>query len=54
MARYFCGSCGSPLWSDPDSAPGARYVKVGALDDASDVKLAAEVFVDFALSHGPL
>ncbi|KAL1408043.1 hypothetical protein Q8F55_004840 [Vanrija albida] len=54
MARYFCSSCGSPLWSDPESQPSARYVKVGALDDAADVRVVAEVFVDHALAHGPM
>lgn len=34
ITRYFCGDCGSALYSDPDSLPGVRFVKVGALEDA--------------------
>jgi len=44
--RNFCGDCGSALWSDPDSIPGVRFLKVGPLDNARDVKLAAEIYVD--------
>lgn len=49
MARSFCGDCGSPLWSDPSAAPDARYLKVGVLDDARDVNLKMELFVDEAI-----
>ncbi|KAL1412817.1 hypothetical protein Q8F55_000565 [Vanrija albida] len=51
ITRYFCGTCGSTLWSDPASAPGVRFLKVGALDDAKNVKLVAEIYVDTALPH---
>lgn len=64
--RSFCGNCGSSLWTDPLSRPGARVVKVsvywmnrckryvlmgkvGALDDAKDIKLGAEIYVDSAI-----
>ncbi|CAO1623077.1 unnamed protein product [Sympodiomycopsis kandeliae] len=32
MARYFCGSCGSPIQSVPQDSPVA-YFKLSALDD---------------------
>jgi hypothetical protein len=31
--RAFCGTCGSPLYSRRDSAPGALRLRLGALDD---------------------
>jgi hypothetical protein len=30
--RYFCGACGTPLWSVPEVYPDLIYVKVGAFD----------------------
>ena len=49
--RYFCGTCGSHLYSDPDSIPGVRFLKAGSLDDVENVKLAAEIYVETALPH---
>lgn len=34
--RAFCGDCGTPLWSEPAHEP-FMPIKVGALDDASDL-----------------
>lgn len=28
ITRYFCGTCASGLYSDPDAIPGVRFVKV--------------------------
>ncbi|CAK9782643.1 hypothetical protein CC85DRAFT_300870 [Cutaneotrichosporon oleaginosum] len=47
--RNFCGDCGSALFSDPDAMPGVRFLKVGALDDASAIKIVGEIYVDDAL-----
>ena len=33
--RFFCGECGSQLWSEVGVMPGVKCVKAGALDDAS-------------------
>jgi len=52
--RYFCGKCATALFSDPESIPGVRFVKLGALDQAKDFKLAAEIYVDTALPHSVL
>ncbi|KAK9894464.1 hypothetical protein P389DRAFT_197757 [Cystobasidium minutum MCA 4210] len=49
--RYFCGNCGSALWSDPESMPGVRFLKLGPLDNAKDFKLGAEIYVESALPH---
>ncbi len=36
--RYFCGACGSPLYSAPDVMPGVIFLKAGTLDDTSWLK----------------
>lgn len=33
--RIFCGTCGSPLISKVEVAPGMAFIKAGTLDDAS-------------------
>jgi hypothetical protein len=38
IARSFCGDCGSPVFSDTSLMEGMRFVKAGAMDDASWVK----------------
>lgn len=36
--RKFCPTCGSPLFTDAESAPQLWFVKAGALDDTSWLK----------------
>lgn len=36
--RYFCATCGSPLYSDPEVMPGVMFIKAGTLDDTSWLK----------------
>lgn len=31
--RYFCASCGSPIYSQYASTPGTVYVRIGTLDE---------------------
>ncbi len=38
VERYFCGNCGSPIYSVVPGSPDTRYVKTGTLDDTSDFK----------------
>jgi hypothetical protein len=45
--RAFCAECGSPLWSVTRGAPLAA-VKLGALDNSSDLKPDLHLFVDSA------
>ncbi|KAL8291613.1 hypothetical protein RQP46_001871 [Phenoliferia psychrophenolica] len=52
--RYFCGACGSALFSYPDLFPGAAFVKIGILDRAAEIKPKAEIYVDTAMSHSVL
>ena len=42
--RAFCSECGSPLWSVPAHAP-FTPVKLGALDDSSDLKPNLHLYV---------
>jgi hypothetical protein len=37
ILRYFCGDCGSPLFSFPDNTPDKTYVKAGVLDEVERV-----------------
>ncbi|MGQ7842877.1 GFA family protein [Granulosicoccus sp. 3-233] len=45
--RAFCPDCGTPLWSHPPDAPFVP-VKLGALDDSSDLQPGVHIFVDSA------
>ena len=34
--RYFCGQCGSPIYSEVPGQPGMAFIKAGTLDDTDD------------------
>ena len=34
VERHFCGTCGAPLFSKAEAAPGMLLVKAGSLDEA--------------------
>ena len=53
VTRFFCGDCGSPLFSEVAVAPGARFVKTGSLDDASWVEPQAVYWCDTAQPWAP-
>ncbi|KZW01000.1 hypothetical protein EXIGLDRAFT_745380 [Exidia glandulosa HHB12029] len=42
IVRYFCGNCGSTVFSVP--VGGGAFVKVGALKEAKEFKLAMTIF----------
>lgn len=44
VTRQFCGTCGSPLFSLVESAPGMVFVKAGTLDDTSAFKPQVQVW----------
>jgi hypothetical protein len=46
--RGFCSTCGSPIVSAPESAPGAIAVMTGSLDDPSIFKQQLEVWTSDA------
>jgi hypothetical protein len=41
---YFCGGCGSSLWNESSSRPGALTLKPGTLDDTDRVKPEAHIW----------
>ncbi|MFT7652789.1 MAG: hypothetical protein ACI9UU_001898, partial [Candidatus Azotimanducaceae bacterium] len=38
VERYFCGNCGSPIYSAIPSQPDSVFLKTGTLDDTSGFK----------------
>jgi hypothetical protein len=50
VLRRFCATCGSPILTDTPSANGAglRFVKVGTLDDTTDLKPRAHYWTERA------
>ena len=53
VGRAFCNQCGTPLWSIPAHEP-FFPVKLGALDDNSDLKLQIHIFTSSAPDWHPL
>ena len=45
---FFCDSCGVHVFSGPDSSPQLIAVKVGSLDDRSDFKVQADIWMKSA------
>ena len=44
VERFFCGACGSPIYSALPSQPNAIYLKTGTLDDTSEFKPSIHVW----------
>ena len=44
VERYFCGACGSPIYSALPSQPDTVFLKTGTLDDTSFFKPAFHVW----------
>ena len=44
VERYFCGNCGSPIYSALPSQPDVIYLKTGTLDDTSEFKPSIHVW----------
>ena len=40
VKRSFCGTCGTPLWSESPYMPGAYLLKAGTLDNPADFGMA--------------
>jgi hypothetical protein len=45
---FFCGTCGVHVFSQPNSNPGLVAIKVGSLDDRSDVKVQVDIWMKSA------
>ena len=44
LHRYFCGDCGSPIYSQRETTPDMLVVRAGLFDDASDMKIVANIW----------
>ncbi len=44
LHRYFCGNCGSPIYSQRETRPEVMVVRAGTLDESSDLKVAAHIW----------
>ena len=49
LYRFFCGDCGSSLFSRREKMPEMTVLKVGTLDDASQLTLAMNIWTGSAL-----
>ena len=50
LYRYFCGDCGSPLYSHRATTPETFALRVGTLDALSDVKITTHIWTRSARS----
>lgn len=48
LKRYFCGDCGSPIYSQRANAPEMMVLKVGTLDVPGDMKLTMNIWTNSA------
>jgi len=48
VSRYFCGDCGSPLYIQVASRPDIVGLRVGTLDDPSEFRPEANIFIKSA------
>ncbi|MCB1503964.1 MAG: GFA family protein [Hyphomicrobiaceae bacterium] len=52
--RYFCGTCGTPIFAEDSGFPDIVSVKAGSLDDPSLYKPAAEFWLSSAPPWHPI
>lgn len=48
LHRYFCGDCGSPIYSQRATTPDIVVVRAGTLDNAGDMKITANIWTKSA------
>jgi len=48
LNRYFCGDCGSPIYSQREKVPEMMVLKVGTLDAPGDMKLVMNIWTNSA------
>jgi hypothetical protein len=48
LYRFFCGDCGSPIYSQRESNPGMVTVRAGTLDNAGEMKIATNIWTKSA------
>ncbi len=50
LHRFFCGECGSPLWTERAGMPGHLTLRAGSLDDSSGLKITLNIWTKSARS----
>lgn len=48
LHRYFCGDCGSPIYSQRETTPETVVVRAGALDNAGEMKIVSNIWTKSA------
>jgi hypothetical protein len=48
LLRFFCGNCGSPIYSQRENSPERIVVRAGTFDDSSAMKIAANIWTKSA------
>lgn len=48
LHRYFCGDCGSPVYSQRETTPETVVVRAGLFDDAAEMKVVANIWTKSA------
>jgi hypothetical protein len=48
LHRFFCGDCGSPLFSRRELTPETTSLRIGTLDDAPVMKITANIWTGSA------
>jgi len=48
LHRFFCGDCGSPLYSQRDSTPENMALRIGTLENAPPMKIAHNIWTKSA------
>jgi hypothetical protein len=54
LIRYFCGECGSPLYSHRETTPETLGIRAGTLDDSSDLRITAHIWTKSAPPWSPI
>jgi hypothetical protein len=44
LYRYFCGECGSPIYSHRETTPEILALRVGTLDDSSGMRITTHIW----------
>lgn len=48
LLRYFCGDCGSPIYSQREASPERIVVRAGSFDDSSAMKITTNIWTKSA------
>ena len=48
LHRYFCGDCGSPIYSQREATPEMVVVRAGAFDNPGEMKIGAHIWTQSA------